>query len=42
MATLREIESKLEVSVDLVLPDLAGRPGVTSVDGSEVFELEAV
>ncbi len=42
MATQREIESKLEVSVDLVLPDLAGLPGVTSVDGPEVFELEAV
>jgi len=42
MATQREIESKLEVSVDLVLPDLAVLPGVTSVERPEAFELEAI
>lgn len=42
MATLREIESKLEVSLDLAVPDLEGLPGVASVDAPDGFELEAV
>ena len=38
----REIEAKLEVSTDAVLPDLAGLEGVVSIDAAEEFTLEAV
>ncbi len=42
MSTGREIESKLEVPLDLAVPDLAGLPEVASVDAPEDFDLEAV
>lgn len=42
MAMHREIEAKLEVSTEAVLPDLAGLEGVDSIDAAEEFTLEAV
>jgi hypothetical protein len=40
--TYLEIELKLEADPSFVLPDLAGLPGVTSVEDAQLQELEAV
>lgn len=40
--TYLEIELKLEADPTFVLPDLAGLPGVTSVEAGQLQELEAV
>ncbi|WP_407344068.1 CHAD domain-containing protein [Pengzhenrongella phosphoraccumulans] len=42
MKMFREIEAKLEVSPDAVLPDLTGLPGVASIDPAHEHTLEAV
>ncbi|MGV8965274.1 MAG: CHAD domain-containing protein [Cellulomonas sp.] len=42
MGMHREIEAKLEVSTDAVLPDLAELEGVASIDTAEELTLEAV
>ncbi|RYV52542.1 CYTH and CHAD domain-containing protein [Pengzhenrongella frigida] len=42
MKTHREIEAKLEVAPDAVLPDLAALAGVATIDAPATFTLEAV